>query len=163
MFEALVFFKVVCMLLVRDVMVTDVVTVDPETVVKEAVRVMNEFDIGCVVVAEGGNVVGIMTERDVLKRVVEEGREPEKTRVADVMSKPPVTVGPDASLETAIEVMFKFKVKKLPVVEMGKLVGLVTFTDLARAEPALIETAKRLIQKYEIPKSLNKVVNYYVV
>ncbi|MEM3640892.1 MAG: CBS domain-containing protein [Candidatus Bathyarchaeia archaeon] len=151
------------MLSVRDVMVTDVIAVSPETVVKEAVRVMNEFDIGCVVVAEDGNVVGILTERDVLKRVVEEGRNPENTRVSDVMSKPPVTVSPEASLETAIEIMFKFKVKKLPVVEEGKLVGLVTFTDLARAEPALIETVKRLTQKYEIPKSLNKVVKYYVV
>ncbi|MEM3627094.1 MAG: CBS domain-containing protein [Candidatus Bathyarchaeia archaeon] len=151
------------MLLVKDVMVTDVVTVRPDVNVRKAVKVMNDFEIGCLIVVDDGRVVGVLTERDVLKRVVDEGRKPEETSVMDVMSKPPVTISPEESLEAAIEIMFKYKVKKLPVVENGKIVGLVTFTDLARAEPALIQTIRRLLEKYEVPKSLGKVVKYYIV
>jgi len=151
------------LLLVKDVMVTDVVTVEPDVDVRRAVRAMNDFEIGCLVVVEAGRVVGILTERDVLKRVVDEGRKPEETRVREVMSKPPITISPDVDLETAIELMFKHKIKKLPVVENSKLVGLVTFTDLVRAQPALIQAVKRFMEIYEVPKSLSKVVKYYIV
>ncbi|MEM4700642.1 MAG: CBS domain-containing protein [Candidatus Bathyarchaeia archaeon] len=151
------------MLFVKDVMVTDVVTVEPNVNVRRAVRAMNDFEIGCLIVVEAGRVVGILTERDVLKRVVDEGRNPDKTLVKEVMSKPPITINPDADLEDAIELMFKHKIKKLPVVENGKLVGLVTFTDLVRAQPALIRAIKRFMEVYEVPKSLSKVVKYYVV
>ena len=151
------------MLLVKDVMVTDVVTVGANVNVRRAVRVMNDFEIGCLIVVENGSVVGILTERDVLKRVVDEGRKPEETLVKDVMSKPLITISSEASLENAIELMFKHKIKKLPVVENGKLVGLVTFTDLVRAEPTLIQTIRRLMEVYEIPKSLSKVIKYYIV
>jgi len=144
-------------------MVTDVVTVEPDVDVRRAVRAMNDFEIGCLVVVEAGRVVGILTERDVLKRVVDEGRKPEETRVREVMSKPPITISPDVDLETAIELMFKHKIKKLPVVENSKLVGLVTFTDLVRAQPALIQAVKRFMEIYEVPKSLSKVVKYYIV
>lgn len=151
------------MLLVKDIMVTDVVSVGPDVIVKKAVKVMNDFEIGCLIVVEDSKVIGILTERDVLKRVVDEGRKPEETRVGEVMSKPPITVNPDASLENAIQLMFKYKIKKLPVVENNRLVGLITFTDLVRAQPALIQTIKRLFENYEVPKSLSKVVKYYVV
>jgi len=151
------------LLSVGDVMVTDVVTVEPDVNVRRAVRAMNDFEIGCLVVVEAGRVVGILTERDVLKRVVDEGRKPEETSVREVMSKPPITISPDADLETAIELMFKHKIKKLPVVENGKLVGLVTFTDLVRAQPALIQAVKRFMEIFEVPKSLSKVIRYYVV
>ncbi|MEM0058499.1 MAG: CBS domain-containing protein [Candidatus Bathyarchaeia archaeon] len=147
----------------NDVMVTDVVTVESHVDVKRAVRVMNDFEIGCLIVVEAGRVIGILTERDVLKRVVDEGRKPEETTVGEVMSKPPITISPDADLETAIALMFKHKIKKLPVVENGKLVGLVTFTDLVRAQPALIQTIRRLMETHEIPKSLSKVIKYYIV
>jgi len=151
------------LLFVKDVMVTDVVTVEPNVNVRRAVRAMNDFEIGCLIVVEAGRVVGVLTERDVLKRVVDEGRNPDKTLVKEVMSKPPITINPDADLEDAIELMFKHKIKKLPVVENGKLVGLVTFTDLVRAQPALIRAIKRFMEVYEVPKSLSKVVKYYVV
>ncbi|MEM1589985.1 MAG: CBS domain-containing protein [Candidatus Bathyarchaeia archaeon] len=150
-------------MLVRDIMVTDVVTVEPNVNIRSAVGVMNDFEIGCLVVVENGHVVGIVTERDVLKRVIVDGRNPEETTVREVMSKPPITISPEADLETAIAIMFKHKIKKLPVVENGKLVGLITFTDLVRAQPALIQTIRRLMETHEIPKSLSKVVKYYIV
>lgn len=151
------------MLSVRDVMVTDLVKVEATVNVIHAVRLMNDFEVGCLLVVEGNRVVGILTERDILRRIVAEGKKPEETLVRDVMSKPPVVVNPEMKLDKAIEVMFKNKIKKLPVVENGKLVGLVTFTDIARVQPAVMETVRRLMEKYEVPKSMSKVIKYYVV
>jgi CBS domain-containing protein len=76
------------LLKVKDAMVTDLVVVDEDVSVKEAVERMNDFEIGCLHVMSGEKVFGILTERDILKRVVAEGRKPEETLVRDVMSKP---------------------------------------------------------------------------
>ena len=150
------------MLKVKDVMVTDLVTVKADISVKKAVKVMNDFEIGCLIVVEDGEAVGIVTERDILKRIVVEGRDPEKTLVGEVMSKPLIVTSPETSLEEAIESMFKHKIKKLPVVEGGKLVGLVTFTDIARIQPVMEKTIRRLMEKYEVPRRISKVIRYYI-
>jgi len=150
------------MLKVKDVMVTDLVTVKADISVKKAVKVMNDFEIGCLIVVENGEAVGIITERDILKRIVVEGRDPEKTLVGEVMSKPLIVTSPETSLEEAIESMFKHKIKKLPVVEGGKLVGLVTFTDIARIQPVMEKILRKLMEKYEVPRRISKVVRYYI-
>ena len=130
--------------------------------VKKAVKVMNDFEIGCLIVVEKGQAIGIITERDVLKRIVVESRNPEETLVRDIMSKPLIVVGPETSLEEAIEVMFKHKIKKLPVIDGGKLVGLVTFIDIARVQPVMEKTIRRLMEKYKVPRRINKVIKYYI-
>ena len=150
------------MLKVKDVMVTDLVTVKADISVKKAVKVMNDFEIGCLIVVEDGEAVGIITERDILKRIVVEGRDPEKTLVGEVMSRPLIVTSPETSLEEAIESMFKHKIKKLPVVEGGKLVGLVTFTDIARIQPVMEKILRKLMEKYEVPRRISKVVRYYI-
>ena len=150
------------MLKVKDVMVTDLVTIKADVSVKKAVKVMNDFEIGCLIVVEKGQAIGIVTERDILKRVVAEGRDPEKTLVGEVMSKPLIVTSPETSLEEAIESMFKHKIKKLPVVEGGKLVGLVTFTDIARIQPVMEKILRKLMEKYEVPRRISKVVRYYI-
>ena len=155
--------RVEVLLKVKDVMVTNVVTVDVGVNVRMAVERMNNQEIGCLVVLEKGNFAGILTERDVLKRVVAKARNPEKTLVGDVMSKPLIVVEPDASLEEALELMFEKRVKKLTVVKDKELVGLITMTDIARTHTAMVEHIKRLAAKYDIPKRMKKVIQYYVV
>lgn len=150
------------MLTVRDVMVTDLVTVDARVSVKKAVRVMNDFSIGCLPVTNEGKIAGMLTERDVLVRIVVEGRDPEKTLVGDVMSKPLIVVKPEATVEEAVETMFKNKVKKLPVVENEKLIGLVTFTDIARIQPLMTQTIRELTEKYDVSKRMEKAIHYYI-
>ena len=150
------------MLKVKDVMVTDLVTIKADISVKKAVKVMNDFEIGCLIVVEDGEAIGIITERDILRRIVVEGRDPEKTFVGDIMSKPLIVTSPETSLEEAIEAMFKHKIKKLPVVEGGKLVGLVTFTDIARIQPVMEKTLRKLMEKYEVPRRISKVIRYYI-
>ncbi|UCG36391.1 MAG: CBS domain-containing protein [Candidatus Bathyarchaeota archaeon] len=143
-------------------MVKEVITVDEQWTVKEAADVMNRFEIGCLIVTKDGKAMGILTERDLLKRVVSQAKSPRKTRVKSVMSKPLIVVEPDMDLEEAAKLMFKLKIKKLPVVGNGQLKGLVTLTDLARFQPQMIRILKKLSEKMA-PKRMQKVVDYYVV
>lgn len=148
---------------VKDVMVTNVVTVDVGVTVRKAVERMNNHEIGCLVVLEKGHFAGILTERDVLQRVVVKARNPDKTLVGDVMSKPLIVIDPEADLEEALELMFKEQVKKLTVVRDKELVGLITMTDIARVHTAMVEHMEKLAAKYDLPKRMEKVIQYYIV
>lgn len=154
---------------IRDVMVKNVITVDADYSVMHAASIMNRCGIGCLIVVRNEAVEGIVTERDLLKKIVAEGIDPEKTYVKEVMSRPVIVVGPDFMLEDAVRLMVKNKIKKLPVIERiqgeEKLVGLVTLTDIARFQPRLIETMKELFAREQQlpPKSMEKVMNFYVV
>jgi len=148
---------------VEDVMVKEVITIDENSTVKEAAEVMNKFEIGCLIAVRKGKAMGIVTERDLLKRVIAEAKDAAKTKVKDVMSSPLVVVEPGTDLEEAVRLMFQMKIKKLPVVEGKRLVGLVSLTDIARFQPQMIKILKQLAMKQAAPKSMKKVIDYYVV
>lgn len=135
-------------LCVQDVMVRDVITIDSEHSVKYAARMMNYFGIGSLIVMSDGKIVGILTERDVLTRVVAAGRNSEKVLVREVMSQPLIVVSPTMPLEDAVKIMFKRRIKKLPVIskekDASRLVGLLSLTDVARLQPQMIETIKEM-------------------
>jgi CBS domain-containing protein len=148
---------------VRDVMVREVITVDENSSVKEAVDTMNEFQIGSLIVLERGKAKGIVTERDFLGRVIAEAKDVMNTKVKEIMTTPLVVVEPSTDLEEAVKLMFRNKIKKLAVVDANKLVGIVTLTDIARFQPQMIRMLKQLTAKQETPKSMQKVINYYIV
>ena len=148
---------------VRDVMVREVVTVDENASVKEAVDIMNNFQIGSIIVLENGKAKGIVTERDFLRRVIAEAKDVVNTKVKEIMTTPLVVVEPSMDLEEAVKLMFQSKIKKLAVVDANKLVGIVTLTDIARVEPQMIRMLKQLAAKQETPKRMQKVIDYYIV
>ena len=148
---------------VEDVMVEEVVTVDADATVQEAVDLMNKHEIGCLIVVLRGKPVGIITERDMLKRVLAKSIDPEKIKVSEIMSAPLIVGKPEMEVENAVKLMFKTKIKKLPVVQRGQLIGLVTLTDLTRFQPHMIRILKKLSVTELPPKRLQKVVDYYVV
>jgi len=148
---------------VEDVMVKEVITIDENSTVKEAAEVMNKFEIGCLIAVKKGKAMGIITERDLLKRVVAEAKDATRTKVKDVMSSPLVVVEPAMDLEEAVKLMFQMKIKKLPVVNEKRLVGLVSLTDIARFQPQMIKILKQLAMRQTAPKSMKKVIDYYVV
>jgi CBS domain-containing protein len=131
---------------VEDVMVEDVISVSEKATVKEAAELMNQHEIGCLVVVEGGKPVGIVTETDMVKRVIVKPIDPEKTRVREIMSMPLVVVGPQMNLDDASKIMRKRKIKKLPVIEKERLVGLVTMTDIVRS-PEVMKMMIRAIKR----------------
>ncbi|MDH7476991.1 MAG: CBS domain-containing protein [Candidatus Bathyarchaeota archaeon] len=148
---------------VEDVMVKEVITIDENSTVKEAAEIMNKFEIGCLIAVRKGKAMGIITERNLLKRVVAEAKDANKTKVKDVMSSPLVVVEPGMDLEEAVRLMFEMKIKKLPVVDGKRLVGLVSLTDIARFQPQAIKILKQLAMRQAAPKSMKKVIDYYVV
>ena len=118
------------MILVRDIMSKDVKVVQPNSKVREVVAKMNKFNIGSIVVVQGEKPVGVISERDILRRVVEPCLSPEALTARQVMTSPVVTINETASIEEAAKLMAKKKVRKIPVMNEQKLVGIVTFTDI---------------------------------
>ena len=147
---------------IRDVMIKNVITVEADITVKEAANIMNKYEIGCLLVVKGEKAVGIVTERDMLTRVLTKSRNPENTKVEDIMSQPLIVATPEMELEEAARLIFKNKIKKLPVISRNKLVGLVTLTDLARFQPDIIKILKSLITE-ATPTRIKKVLNFYIV
>jgi len=117
---------------VKSVMTSPVVTVLFSDTVATAADKMVTHDIGAVIVISGGQPVGIMTERDVVKKIVVDGRDAARTPASQVMSKPLITVGPDATIVQAIAIMKDRNIRRLPVVRGTNLVGIVTEKDLIR-------------------------------
>ena len=138
---------------VQNIMVSNIITVEANALVMDAVKIMNEQGIGCLVVMENENPIGIMTERDLLKRVLAESKNPKKIRVQEIMSKPLIVGKPNMEVQEVIELMFDRKIKKIPIVEDGKLLGLVTFTDLVSFQPALIRVVKQLTHPHSWKKA----------
>ena len=150
-------------------MVTPVIVVGSNQTVHHADKVMSLNGIGCLVVVENERVVGILTERDLINRVILDKINPEEALVGEIMSKPPIVARPDLTLEDAIRVMFVHRIKKLIVVEGEgedrRLAGLVTLTDIARVNQSLMELLKRLFENEgeAPPKSIEKTISYYIV
>ena len=140
-------------------MVGEVITIEANVAVRKAVRLMNDREIGCLVVVQDGKPTGIVTERDMLKRVWVAGRDPRAAEVGEIMSKPLLFMEPEKEIEEAVKLMFKHKIKKLPVVENGRLVGLVTLTDLIRSS----EVNKWLenLPLKKAPRRMKKVLDVY--
>jgi CBS domain-containing protein len=120
--------------LVKDVMTFGVVAVRPDASLVEAALLMRTQDIGDVVVADGQEVVGVLTDRDITVRAVAEGIDPQTVSVAAVCTPDPVTVAPADPVTAAAALMRAHAVRRLPVVEDGMPVGMVSLGDLAEAQ-----------------------------
>jgi len=132
--------------LVRDIMSKEVKVVRPDTSVKEVVATMNKFDIGSVVVVQGDRPVGIITERDILRRLVEPCLAPETLTARQIMTSPVLTISETASIDEAAKLMARKRVKKLPVINNGKLVGMITYTDIVAKVPTLLSILEELVR-----------------
>jgi len=117
---------------VEDLMSRKVVTADPESTAFDIAREMLDHDIGCVLVMDGRKVSGIVTKSDVIREVVMKRLDPQKIRVQALMSKPAITIQSSDSLSETSELMSKHNITKLPVLEKGELVGIITSSDLVR-------------------------------
>ncbi len=129
-------------LLVQDIMTVDVVTISPEDTVENAARVMTNFGISSLIAQSQSGVSGILTERDILTRVVASGRNPKEVLVRDVMTTPIIAVKPNMPIETAVKTMIENRIKKLPVVsndDNSKIVGMLSMTDVANLRPDIME------------------------
>ena len=116
---------------IRDVMTQNPECVSGDTTVADAAKLMRDKDFGGIVWSEGDELKGFLTDRDIALRVVAEGKDPTSTTVGDVATTDLHTLSPDDSVEDAIELVRKHNVRRVPVVEDAKPVGIVSIGDLA--------------------------------
>ena len=119
---------------VREAMTEDPRSIGATASVVEAARLMREEDIGSLPITDDEKLVGMITDRDITTRVVAEAADPTATSVEDVYSRDLVSVEPDEDLDEALQLMARHQVRRLPVVESGRLVGIVAQADIALRE-----------------------------
>ena len=136
---------------VRDVMIPAINVIEAERTVREACILMDRLGAGSLLVEREGKLVGIVTERDFVVRVLATGLDHSKTKVGDVMSYPVIAVSPDSPIEEAVALMLSHGFRRLPVVDLeGKLLGMITLSEAAKAllayQKAVTEVLEVLIK-----------------
>ena len=121
---------------VKDLMTSGPATLGPDDSCSQAATLMREEDCGSIPVVKDAKLVGIVTDRDITIRCVAAGKDAKTTRIAEIMSADPVTVTPETDAEEASRMMAEFQVRRLPVAENGRLVGIIVTAQLARREKA---------------------------
>ena len=119
---------------VSEVMTREPETLPPTATCGEAATLMKQEDCGSIPIVDGGRLLGIVTDRDIVIRAVAAGKDPKTTPVSAVMSADPVTVSPDSSTTDASRIMAERQIRRLPVVSEGRLAGIVVIGQLARHE-----------------------------
>ena len=122
---------------VKDVMNRKVIALEHWNTAQEAAKLMKKHRIGSVIIKKGNRAVGIVTERDLIEKVVASARDPSKVKLDSIMSYPLITVSPYLNIREASKKMKEHKIKRLPVVESGRLVGILTTFDILKTIPQL--------------------------
>jgi signal-transduction protein with cAMP-binding, CBS, and nucleotidyltransferase domain len=152
--------KILIPIKAEDVMVREVVTLDENVSAKKAAEIMAQEGVSAIIATAEGKAKGIVTERDILKRIVAGDKNSRKTKVKEIMSSPLVTIEPSTDLEEAAHLMFEKKIKNLPVIHENRLIGLISLQDICRLQP---EVLRLLRQAMETPKNLQKVLKCYII
>lgn len=124
---------------VRDAMNPNPKVVSNDTTVENALKFMLKRKIGSLLVLKKEKVVGILTEKDLLEKILAKHKDPKKLKVKDIMTTEILSVLPDDPLQNAAKIMVKENIRRLPVIENKKIVGMLTVKDLLQIEPSLIE------------------------
>lgn len=132
-------------MLVKQAMTKNIMVIHPDTIVKDAAKIMTQERVGSLLVVEDDKLVGIVTELDIIWKVVAGDLDPKTTLIRDIMTKDVITVKANQTLEDATQIMVENKIKKLPVLEGDKLVGIITATDLISVQPKMIEALAKLM------------------
>jgi len=141
---------------VADAMTVNLISVSKDTTLKDCAKVMRDTNIGAVIVKEDGRSVGILTEKDVVRNVVAEGIDANDVTAADYMITKLITIEPGADIYDALIKMRDNKIKRIPVVENEKVLGLLTVKDILKIEPQLFEL---IVEKYELREESRKPIN----
>jgi CBS domain-containing protein len=152
--------KIVIPIKAEDVMATNVAIMEENVSAKKAAEIMARAGVSAIIVMVEGKAEGIVTERDIVKRIVAEDKNARKTKVKEIMSSPLVVVEPSTDLEAVARLMFEKKIKNLPVIHEKRLIGLINLQDICRLQPEIL---KKLRQTMETPKNLQRVLRYYII
>lgn len=141
---------------VRELMQGDVVTADPKSSVRSVARMMVDRRVGSVIVVDGEDIVGIVTDRDILNTIA---RNPafdfDTMGAANIMTRQVHWIAAEAGVEKAVDMMVQYRIKKLPVVEDGKVVGIITSTDISSDSSEVMTSFRRVLHrlKRDLPRT----------
>ncbi|GFO97329.1 CBS domain-containing protein [groundwater metagenome] len=148
---------------VKDIMTRDVATVDIKSDVLQLARKMLELDVGSVIITDGKHPVGIVTERDIVRKIITKNLKPGAVSIRELMTTPLITVPASEGVTGAMHMMVRMKIRRLPVVEVGKLIGIVTDIDLIAVSAEmgnifsdLIKMHREKIFTMETPQKINR-------
>ena len=130
---------------VKDAMNPNVISASKDISIKEAARTLTKHEIGSLIIVEDEKIVGVITESDIIRKVVATGLDPSVTLVEEMMTKDVITIDADAELNDACQTMVDHKIKRLPVLDGGQLVGIITTTDIISVEPKLMEELGKIM------------------
>ncbi len=133
---------------VKDIMTRNVATIDIKSDVPQLARKMLELDVGSVIITDGKLPIGIVTERDIVKKIITKNLKPSAISVRELMTTPLITAHASEDVTEAMHMMLKMKIRRLPVVEMGKLIGIVTDMDLIAVSAEMGSIFSDLIQMH---------------
>jgi CBS domain-containing protein len=136
--------------LVKDIMSTPVITVEEDKTAREAAEIMSRAKVGCVIVVRKGKPVGIVTNADMVKRIVAKGLKSTDIKVKDIMSYPLITVKPDDDIMVAVRKIKRNKIHRVTVVEGDKVVGILSTTDIAATSPELLDLLEYRLKLREV-------------
>lgn len=132
-------------MLVKEAMTKNVISIHQGKTVMEACNMYKDYKIGSILVTDDEQCVGIVTERDLIERTICEHKDPYETKVGEIMSDNVITIHPLDDITKAVEKLIEFNIKKLPVVQGNLILGIITFTDIARSHP---ELTKKVIDSF---------------
>ncbi len=141
---------------VKDIMTNDLAVISPKATVVEAAQLMQKHDVGAVPVCEGANMVGLVTDRDIVVRNIAHGKDPHHTPVKDVMTTQIKSINPEMSLSQAAGIMATQQIRRLPVMEDDRLVGMISLGDLATKAKYDVELSTTL-GEISIPSEPEKI------
>ncbi|MEM5792855.1 MAG: CBS domain-containing protein [Candidatus Aenigmatarchaeota archaeon] len=124
---------------VKNIMTKRIVSTEDSVTVQEVSKKMIRQRVGSIIVTKKRRPIGIITETDIVKRVVALAKDPKKLRASDIMSSPIIYVNPEEDIYDVVKKMEKYKIRRFPVVENGKIVGILTNTDIARISPEMVD------------------------
>ena len=129
-------------IIVKEVMSTNLTIIDPDLTVLDAAKLMKKRKIGNVLVVQKKLPIGILTESDIIKKVVAEAKNPKDVKIKDVMTTPVIIIDSFFTLEKAMKTMGKCNIRRLPVVENNELIGIITQKDISRISPVLHDISR---------------------
>lgn len=140
-------------LLVKDVMSSPVITIAEDAPVNKVAELMDKHGLGCIIVtSKKGKPLGIITERDLVARVLAKNAKPDSVKASEVMTSPLMTIEPDATISEAARRMSRLNIRRLGVIYKGQLIGLLSSKDILSVMPELLET----IQEHAIIEGENR-------
>ena len=129
---------------IKDIMTRSVVSIHPNESIEVAARTMTQYNVGMLPVCDNGKLCGVVTDRDIVTRCLAANRQPANTQVRQVMTQQVTTAGPNMEIGVAAHLMGRLQIRRLPVVEDGKLCGMVSLGDMAVREETVLDAGDAL-------------------